>query len=203
MKNLLPELVRWDYDDNSKTINGISWNDNKALQQYERKLEGLYCSADFSLLVNEKYAEVVSKQMLSFISSIQQYATDDTDELRQNQELMLSNQKGGRWNLIPTIQKTSRIKEIAQLKISYAQKILSLISGETQHEVQSVNVMPEEEWINYEQLKERYHFKGASSVNDAAWRKKHNFYPAKQDGKGCALRISVSELTRWLQGEKK
>ena len=58
-----------------------------------------------------------------------------------------------------------------------------------------------EEWISYPEMLKRYNFRGMKSVKDAQWRKKHNFYPCKQDGKGCAMRISASKLDKWLRGE--
>ena len=58
-----------------------------------------------------------------------------------------------------------------------------------------------DEWIDYPELIKRYNIRGLKSVKDAQWRKKHNFYPCKQDGKGCAMRISVSKLDKWLRGE--
>lgn len=96
---------------------------------------------------------------------------------------------------------------IRGIKMYYRDKVMDMlkpiiISSDETERTEQTPIEDANDWITYEELVQNFHFVGVKNANDAAWRKKHNFFPCKQDGKGCTLRISVSALQRWLNGEK-
>lgn len=95
---------------------------------------------------------------------------------------------------------------IRGIKEYYAQKVQAMLSPKKENiETEEHQHIEEtdDEWITYNEMLKRFDFNGKTMVKDANWRKKHDFYPCKQDGKVCALRINVPLLKRWLNGEKK
>ena len=58
----------------------------------------------------------------------------------------------------------------------------------------------EKEWITYDELIERYDFRGVKSAKDASWRKKNGFDKcvSQAGGKGSAVKYSVSKINEWL-----
>lgn len=68
---------------------------------------------------------------------------------------------------------------------------------------EKVEVVPEKEWVSYDELIKMFDFRGVKSAKDAMWRKKNGFDKCikQAGGKGCAVIYSVSKVREWLNNE--
>lgn len=196
MKAFIKELLRLEVNHTNYTFNGF-----KTLEEYTSHLSELFAAADFSEL-----NQATRIQVEDLIPRMDAYLSIDnidiemiTHDIDTNTDL----KKDAAWYYT--------LYNIKGIKLYYYDKIMKMIE-ELFPEIPSapeVIVMSDTqsnhnaEWITYDELIKQYSFKGVKSVKDAQWRKKHNFYPCKQEGKGCALRINVTELEKWLMGNKK
>ena len=66
--------------------------------------------------------------------------------------------------------------------------------------VDDENQYREKEWITYDELIEKYDFRGVKSAKDASWRKKNGFDKcvSQTGGKGSAVKYSVTRINEWL-----
>jgi len=195
MKAFIKELLRIEVNHINYTFNGF-----KTADEYTNYLSELFAAADFS-----KLNQSTRIQVEDLIPRMDAYLSIDnidiemiTHDIDTNTDL----KKDATWYYT--------LYNIKGIKLYYYDKIMKMIEELFPGiSVPEVVVTPgtrsnhNEEWITYEELILRYSFKGVKSVKDAKWRKKHNFYPCKQEGKGCALRINVTELEKWLMGNKK
>ena len=212
MEKLVSELLRFEIDENKHTFNGFSSSD-----EYTAYLNELYRNATLSGLENEIYRNgtLGKLQELELRLNISLPNRGDVDAIESD----CNNNPALRLD----VEWYRMLLYIRGIKEYYAQKILEILKPNTEsaeievhpsiekqeqhpHIEETVeNPRIEEtpnEWMTYEEMLERYDFNGKTMVKDAKWRAKHKFYPCKQDGKGCALRISSTLLDKWLNGEK-
>lgn len=196
MKAFIKELLRIEVNHINYTFNGF-----KTADEYTNYLSELFAAADFS-----KLNQSTRIQVEDLIPRMDAYLSIDnidiemiTHDIDTNTDL----KKDAAWYYT--------LYNIKGIKLYYYDKIMKMIE-ELFPEIPSapeVIVMSDTqsnhnaEWITYHELIKQYSFKGVKSVKDAKWRKNHNFYPCKQEGKGCALRINVTELEKWLMGNEK
>ena len=191
MKKIIRELSSIKINDTNKTFNGYYSAD-----QYSKYMFELFTAADVYKLTNAEYVRMVKSQIQDIPIALDAY-------LPISKECIESMKKDAYRS--PHLKFEAdwyqTLYEIRNVKLYYYDKLMDLLAlpAYTQEQQET----KEEEYINYQELIDRYNFKGVKSVKDKSWRKKHNFYPCKQEGKGCAIRISVSLLEEWLRGNYK
>ena len=196
MENIVKELLRIEIDQEKHTFNGFSSSD-----AYTAYLTDLFRTSTLSGLENDIYRNAIRVKLQDFdmLLNINLPNNDDVKAIKIDYQSNPGLKSDVDWYTM--------LFEIRGIKEYYKDKVLAMLepapysdnidkTGQTPIEEDS------EEWITYDKLVANYHFSGVTQVKDATWRKKHDFYPCKQDGKGCALRISVTLLKRWLNGEK-
>lgn len=212
MEKLVSELLRFEIDENKHTFNGFSSSD-----AYTAYLNELYRNATLSGMDNVIYRNGIrgKLQELELRVNISLPNRGDVDAIERDYQTNPLLKRDVEWYRI--------LFSIRGIKEYYAQKVQEILNPNTEsvgievhpsiekqeqhpHIEETVeNPRIEEtpnEWMTYEEMLERYDFKGKTMVKDAKWRANHKFYPCKQDGKGCALRISSTLLDKWLNGEK-
>lgn len=75
--------------------------------------------------------------------------------------------------------------------------LLTLLNNSSTIEPVSQLTVVDSEWLNYEQLIERFAFRGIKSAKDAKWREKYNF-PCSQSGKGAAVYFNAKMVENWI-----
>lgn len=195
MKAFIRELLRIEVDHTHNTFNGFQSSD-----EYTNYLSELFAEADFSELTQATKIQV--DDLMPRIDAYLPIDYTDIEMIVHDSETNPNLKKDAEWY--------NTLHQIKGIKLYYYEKTIKMIEELFPGiSVPEVVVTPgtrsnhNEEWITYEELIQQYSFKGVKSVKDAKWRKKHNFYPCKQEGKGCALRINVTELEKWLMGNKK
>lgn len=195
MKAFVKELLRIEVDHIHYTFNGFKNSD-----EYTNYLSELFAAADLSELT-----QATKIQVEDFMPRIDAYLPIDDTDIE-----MITRDSESNTTLKKDVEWYTTLYKIKGIKLYYYDKTIKMIEELFPGiSVPEVVVTPDTqskhngEWITYDELILQYSFKGVKSVKDAKWRKKHNFYPCKQEGKGCSLRISVSELEEWLNGNKK
>ena len=195
MQEFLKELIRIEINDTDKSFNGFY-----SAEAYTKYLNELYAAANMSILVDERYTAILYTQLKDFMTMLDAYLpmfAETVEDMRHDAEVDKNLKCEYDWYKM--------LFDIRNAKIYYYEELGKLLQPSTTSLISTSNNKEnlEEEYISHEELIARYTFKGVKSVKDAKWRQKHNFYPCKQDGKGCALRISVSLLEEWLKGNNK
>ena len=195
MEKLVSELLRFEIDESKRNFNGFSSSD-----EYTAYLNELYRNVTLSGLENEIYRNGIRVKLQDFkmLLNINLPNLIDVEAIKRDYQ----NNPG----LKPDVEWYTMLFAIRGIKEYYKNKVLAMLKpaphSSNIDETEQTHTEDAEEWITYDKLVANYHFKGVTSVKDAKWRKKHDFYPCKQDGKGCALRISVSLLKKWLNRGK-
>lgn len=196
MEELVSELLRMDVDHTNHLFNGYA-----SSEAYTKYLTELFGKSNTSNLDNSVYANSIriKLQDLDMLLNIHLPSTEDVEGIKRD---YLTNPL-----LKQDVEWYTTLYNIRGIKEYYRDKIMELLQPDiiSSNEIKISEQTPIEdadEWISYEKLVAEYHFNGVKSVNDAEWRKKHNFFPCVQESKGYALRISRTRLKRWLNGEK-
>ena len=196
MEELISELLRMEVDHTNHLFNGCA-----SSEAYTKYLTELFGKSNTSNLDNSVYANSIriKLQDLDMLLNIHLPSTEDVEGIKRD---YLTNPL-----LKQDVEWYTTLYNIRGIKEYYRDKIIELLQTDiiSSNEIKISEQTPIEdarEWITYKELIRDYHFKGVTRVKDAEWRKKHNFYPCKQDGKRCALRINVTLLKKWLNGEK-
>ena len=196
MKAFIKELLRIEVNHTNYTFNGF-----KTSEEYTSHLSELFAAADFSEL--NQATKIQVDDLMPRIDAYLPIDYTDIEMIVHDSETNPNLKKDAEWY--------NTLHQIKGIKLYYYEKTIKMIE-ELFPEIPSapeVIVMSDTqsnhnaEWITYHELIKQYSFKGVKSVKDAKWRKNHNFYPCKQEGKGCALRINVTELEKWLMGNEK
>ena len=194
MQHFLRELIRIEINNKEMCFNGFFSAD-----EYTQYLNGLYMGADITFLLNDKYVEFLRKHLEDFIVMLDAYLPmyqETVDSMKHDARNSPYLQEEADWYQM--------LFEIRSAKEFYYNKFLEILNYEKQEKREIVTQEDNNslgEYITYKELIAKYNFKGVKSVKDKKWREKHDFYPCKQEGTGCALRISVSLLEEWLEGK--
>lgn len=197
MEELVNELLRMEVDDLHRLFNGFG-----SSEAYADYMANLFRMSDSSNLDNLAYANrlLVKLQDLEMLLDIHLPTSEALDSLNRDYQISPHLKRDVEWYTM--------LFNIRGIKEYYYRKVIEMLNVtpmsdkfEQLEKTPQLNVT--DEWITYTELIQKYNFKGVTMVKDRQWRKKHNFFPAKQEGKGCALRISVTELQRWLNGDRK
>ena len=195
MEKFVSELLRIEIDDEKRTFNGFSSSD-----AYTEYLNDLFAKASLNGLDSDIYRNAIriKLQDLDLLLTIHLPHADDVNSILRDYQTNPLLKHDVEWYKM--------LFSIRGIKEYYAQKVLEMLNlkVETAETIEQPRIEEtEDEWISYADLIKRYNFPGVTRVKDAKWRKKHNFYPCHQDGAGCALRISVTEIEQWLKEREK
>ena len=196
MDKLVSELLRFEIDQDKCTFNGYTSSD-----AYTVYLTDLFRTCSLAGIENDIYRNAIRVKLQDFdmLLNINLPSSDDVESIKRDYQ----NNSG----LKPDVEWYTMLFAIRGIKEYYKDMVWAMLEpAPHSNNIDKTEKTPIEEdakeWISYEELVANYDFKGVTSVKDVTWRKKHNFFPCKQDGKGYALRINVTLLKKWLNGEK-
>lgn len=197
MEELVSELLRMEVDHTKRLFNGYA-----SSEAYTKYLAELFGKSDTSNLDSPVYANSIRIKLQDLDMFLDAYlpSAEDVEGIKRDYQTNTLLKKDVEW--YTTLYNIKGVKEY------YRDKVLDMLRPSiiSPNEAERTELTPitedTEEWINYQDLIKRYKFPGVTRVKDPEWRKKHDFFPCKQDGKNCAIRISVTLLEKWMNGEK-
>lgn len=147
------------------------------IAEYEQKLAGLYYGANLTSLSTERMAEIIKRRMDGFSQYIEQGFASMMSRCKSSEEK--------RW-----------LAELKKVKLKYYDRFMTLLAPRPQEEI----LTNEQDWVTYDELREKLNVRGLTRINDAAWRKKNGFTAYRQPcGKGSAVVYSITETKNWFE----
>ena len=226
-KTLLTELDRSDYTVDylyTGELENYSYNDityQESAEAYSQRLEKLYIDfltewgelSDAARKAAKGMAElIVSKRYLYGCFFFDVPSSETIDAMSSDNAVPRHCVKMARFIHDMAEQQKFYLERVAEfMEIELVKEDLFLKPVAALEEENNLKEMPlekvddenqyrEKEWITYDELIERYDFRGVKSAKDASWRKKNGFDKcvSQAGGKGSAVKYSVSKINEWL-----
>lgn len=172
MEEFLKELANLLFPDLQIILN------YNGVAEYEQKLAGLYYGANLTSLSTERMTEIIKRRMDGFSQYIEQGFASMMSKCKSSEEQ--------KWLI-----------ELQKVKQKYYDRFMALLKSDSIEESTTNDI---QDWVTYDELREKLNVRGLTRINDATWRKKNGFTAYRQPcGKGSAVVYSIRETKNWFE----